>query len=94
MHWLAFLVSQCGKDEMKLRDVIDQLNRCNFECEAGPLRLNTAFIDLSRSCETCQNRSVPSADGLVASPRCAVCVRNPRLNDFYQANAGRKPARR
>ena len=72
---------------MKLRDVIDQLGRCNFECEAGPLRLNTAFIDLCKTCETCQNLSVPSAEGPVRSPRCTGCVRNPHLHDSYQANA-------
>lgn len=29
-----------------LKAIVKQLEMCNFECEAGPLRLNTAFISL------------------------------------------------
>ena len=84
---VGLLVSQCGKDEMKLIEVVDQLIRCGFECEAGPLVLNTAFIDLATICATCKNGPPSSTADRVMSPRCTGCVRNPNLHDSYQANA-------
>jgi len=35
-------------DELKdtLREIIDQLNSCNYTCEAGPLEKNASFITL------------------------------------------------
>lgn len=33
---------------MTLKQIVDQLKSCGFQCEAGPLELNTAFIELER----------------------------------------------
>lgn len=29
-----------------LKDIVEQLKKCSFECEAGPLELNMGFIQL------------------------------------------------
>lgn len=29
-----------------LQSIVEQLRSCKYECEAGPLELNTAFIEL------------------------------------------------
>ena len=34
-----------------LVEIVKQLKSCGFECEAGPLGLNTAFIELERLSE-------------------------------------------
>ena len=36
-----------------LKSIIEQLRSCNYECEAGPLENNTAFMAL---CELCSIR--------------------------------------
>ncbi len=46
MDWQAKLQSEIGMGTLKLRKIVRQLRSCEFECEAGPLELNTAFIDL------------------------------------------------
>lgn len=33
---------------MKLSEIVDQLKACGFECEAGPLVNNVAFIELKK----------------------------------------------
>jgi hypothetical protein len=33
---------------MTLREIVEQLQSCNYECEAGPLENNVAFVDLQR----------------------------------------------
>lgn len=34
-----------------LREIVEQLERCDYRCEAGPLRLNLAFQELKRRAE-------------------------------------------
>jgi hypothetical protein len=34
-----------------LSEIVSQLERCDYRCEAGPLRLNLAFIELKRRAE-------------------------------------------
>lgn len=34
------------RDRLALTAIVEQLEKCKYECEAGPLRLNTAFITL------------------------------------------------
>lgn len=36
---------------MELKEIIEQLESCKFECEAGPLENNTAFIELKKRAE-------------------------------------------
>lgn len=36
---------------MNLKQIVEQLESCNFECEAGPLENNVAFIELKRMAE-------------------------------------------
>lgn len=31
---------------MTLKEIVEQLESCGYECEAGPLSNNTAFIEL------------------------------------------------
>lgn len=33
---------------MSLAEIVEQLKSCNYECEAGPLENNVAFIELVR----------------------------------------------
>ncbi|MED4411023.1 MULTISPECIES: hypothetical protein [Bacillus subtilis group] len=33
---------------MKLSEIVDQLKACGFECEAGPLENNVAFVELEK----------------------------------------------
>lgn len=33
-------------DRAKLLQIVNELERCNFECEAGSLENNTAFMEL------------------------------------------------
>nr|WP_306292000.1 DUF2829 domain-containing protein [Bacillus sonorensis] len=33
---------------MKLNEIVDQLKDCGFECEAGPLENNVAFVELEK----------------------------------------------
>ncbi|MEC1351687.1 hypothetical protein [Bacillus licheniformis] len=33
---------------MKLSEIVDQLMGCGFECEAGPLENNVAFVELEK----------------------------------------------
>jgi len=37
--------------EKRLVAIVKQLEWCEFECEAGPLRLNTSFIELKKMSE-------------------------------------------
>ncbi len=39
------IVHACNS-HAELPEIIEQLESCNFECEAGPLELNMAFIRL------------------------------------------------
>ena len=34
--------------EMSIQEIVNQLEACNYECEAGPLENNTAFIELKK----------------------------------------------
>jgi hypothetical protein len=33
---------------MKLKEICEQLESCNFDCEAGSIKNNTAFIELKK----------------------------------------------
>lgn len=33
---------------MKLLEIVEQLRSCNYECQAGPLETNVAFVELER----------------------------------------------
>jgi hypothetical protein len=33
---------------MNLKEIVEQLESCNFECEGGSLQNNSAFIELKR----------------------------------------------
>ena len=37
--------------EASLKEIIEQLEFCQYECEAGELRMNIAFIELKRRSE-------------------------------------------
>lgn len=43
----------------QLRAIVEQLEKCEFECVAGPLRLNTAFIKLKEMVEGVNPLSTP-----------------------------------
>lgn len=36
---------------MNLKEIVEQLEKCGFECEAGPLENNTAFVELKEPAE-------------------------------------------
>lgn len=36
---------------MNLKEIVEQLESCNYECEAGPLENNVAFIELKKRVE-------------------------------------------
>lgn len=36
---------------MELKEIVEQLEACGFECEAGPLENNTAFVELKKRAE-------------------------------------------
>lgn len=41
---------------MDLRKIVEQLEACGFECEAGPLENNVAFIALKELAESEEDR--------------------------------------
>lgn len=40
---------------MTLKEIVEQLEFCEFECIAGPLEMNQAFIELKRMAEAEQD---------------------------------------
>lgn len=46
---------------MTLKEIVEQLEQCNFECEAGPLVNNAAFIVL-KSIANIPSDEIPDAD--------------------------------
>lgn len=36
---------------MKLKEIVEQLKACGYQCEAGPLENNVAFIALEQRAE-------------------------------------------
>jgi hypothetical protein len=32
-----------------LKEIVEQLESCEYECEGGPLEMNTAFIELKKA---------------------------------------------
>lgn len=51
---------------MTLPEIITQLEACHFECEAGPLEMNVAFVELKmRSMATCQEKRMDKFKVLV-----------------------------
>jgi hypothetical protein len=55
-------------------EIIEQLKSCNYQCEAGPLENNVAFIDLERHAKLqgCHNWHVKMS----ACGECVWCERN------------------
>lgn len=43
---------------MELKEIIEQLESCKFECQAGPLENNTAFIALKEYAELEEEREI------------------------------------
>ncbi len=56
---------------MNLNEIVEQLERCGFECEAGPLENNTAFIALKELAESEDflTTILPVGDGLLVAVR-------------------------
>lgn len=49
---------------MNLKEIVEQLEKCEFECEAGSLENNTAFIELKKLAESEEDRILQDkADG-------------------------------
>lgn len=49
---------------MELNEIVEQLEKCGFECEAGTLENNTAFIALKELAESEEDRLLQDkADG-------------------------------
>ncbi|WP_342538460.1 hypothetical protein MKY15_20665 [Sporosarcina sp. FSL K6-1540] len=49
---------------MDLDEIVEQLEKCRFKCEAGPLENNTAFIALKELAESEEDRILQDkADG-------------------------------
>ncbi len=49
---------------MNLKEIVEQLEWCRFECEAGPLENNTAFIELKKLADSEEDRALQDkADG-------------------------------
>ncbi|KAA0941611.1 hypothetical protein FQ087_20865 [Sporosarcina sp. ANT_H38] len=49
---------------MNLKEIVEQLQKCGFECEAGPLENNTAFIELKELADSEEDRVLQDkADG-------------------------------
>jgi hypothetical protein len=42
---------------MTLKEIVKQLESCGYECEAGPLRNNTAFIALKEASNFCNKET-------------------------------------
>lgn len=42
-------------ESMNLKQIVEQLESCNYECEAGPLVNNVAFIALKEKAKEEQN---------------------------------------
>lgn len=49
---------------MTLQRIVDQLRSCNYECEAGALENNVAFIELERQAQ--EQREVSQLDSINA----------------------------
>jgi hypothetical protein len=60
-------------DIKKLVDIVEQLNSCEFECEAGPLFASQAFVDLARMAS---HTFKPSKDDIDTCERCGRNIRN------------------
>lgn len=45
-HEIANLFPQHNLAKFALRGIVEQLESCGYECEAGPLENNTAFLAL------------------------------------------------
>lgn len=43
---------------MNLKEIVEQLEMCGFECEAGPLENNTAFVALKELVELEEERDI------------------------------------
>jgi hypothetical protein len=42
---------------MTLKEIVEQLRSCGFECEAGPLENNVAFIALEKRAEASKDEA-------------------------------------
>ena len=40
-----------GWDDMTLKEIVAQLEACHYECQAGPLEMNVAFVNLKKMAE-------------------------------------------
>jgi hypothetical protein len=47
---------------MNLNKIVEQLEACNFKCEAGPLELNESFIELKKLAEKEAAKNAASTD--------------------------------
>lgn len=45
---------------METIEIINQLKSCNYQCEAGPLKKNTAFIELEKAAQKNNRVAEPS----------------------------------
>ena len=52
---------------MEIIEIVNQLNSCNYQCEAGPLGKNTAFIELEKMAQ--KNEEAPETIDNTSSPK-------------------------
>lgn len=53
-----------SEQQMNLKEIVEQLEWCKYECQAGPLENNTAFIALKELAESEEDRILQDkADG-------------------------------
>jgi len=55
-------VKETGYEGVTLEGIVEQLISCNYECEAGPLENNLAFIELKRRANRIPNGLYPVAE--------------------------------
>lgn len=42
---------EISSNKSKLKEIVEQLESCNYQCEGGPFVMNVAFIELKKMAE-------------------------------------------